>query len=161
MLTSEQRQAYIATLAEFPQTLEAVVGALTADQLTTPYLAGEWTVAQNVHHLADSHMNAFVRLKLMLTEENPTVKPYQQEAWARTSDYDLPIEASLAILRGLHARWVALFTSLTEEQWARTGQHPEVGAISPDNVVETYHNHCHAHLDQIARTLAAGGITVG
>jgi hypothetical protein len=161
MLSSEQREAYISTLAAFPDLLESIVICLTPDQLNTPYLDGEWTVAQNIHHLADSHMNSFIRLKLILTEDAPMLKPYDQDAWALTADYNPPIEYSLMMLRGLHARWVALFQSLTDDQWSRIGQHPEAGEITPESLVKSYHNHCHAHLDQITRTLAAGGITVG
>jgi hypothetical protein len=160
MLTAQERQTYMETLAAFPDKLEKLVTGLSDEQLHTAYLPGEWTVAQNVHHLADSHMNAFVRLKFILTQDNPTLVGYNQDAWAVTADYTPPIADSLAILRGLHHRWVALFYSLTEDQWARSGSHTEAGKMTPEDLVRTYHNHCHAHIDQITRTLAAGGITV-
>ncbi|MBC8100801.1 MAG: DinB family protein [Armatimonadetes bacterium] len=154
--TSEQHQQHIATLRAFPDQLEALVNGLSAEQLTTAYLPGEWTVAQNVHHLADSHLNAYIRLKLMLAEDNPTIKPYDQEVWAQQADAtDADIRPSLLILRGLHTRWTQLFDSLTEAQWVRPGYHPEVGAISPDWLAQHYHEHCLAHIDQITRTLAA------
>ena len=140
MLSSEQRETYISTLAAFPDLLESIVVCLTPDQLNTHYLEDEWTVAQNIHHLADSHMHSFIRLKLILTEDNPTIKPYHQNAWALTADYDPPVDYSLMLLRGLHARWVALFQSLSQEEWVRTGQHPEAGAITPESLLKSYHN---------------------
>jgi hypothetical protein len=153
--TPEQRRAYIETIATFPDVLEALVTPLTDAQLTTHFIPNEWTVAQNVHHLADAHMNSFIRCKLILTEERPTLKPYNQETWAETPEYNTPIAFSLSILRGLHGRWAAFFSSLTEDQWARTAFHPEYGEINLDGMVEAYHRHCHVHLDQIQKTLAA------
>jgi hypothetical protein len=155
--TPEQRRAYIETIATFPDVLEALVTPLTEAQLHTHFIPHEWTVAQNVHHLADSHMNSFIRFKLLLTEDNPTIKPYNQDAWAVTPDYQPPITASLAILRGLHTRWAALLNGLGEGDWARQGRHPESGAITIDSLLKSYHDHCHAHIDQITRTLAAQG----
>lgn len=141
----------------FPERLDALVAHLSLEQLTTHYLTGEWSVAQNVHHFADSHMNSFIRLKLILTEDSPTVKPYNQEAWAELIDSNNgQIQTSLSLLRGLHARWALLFASLTDGQWTRTGYHPEYGEITPAGLLDTYVDHCAAHIDQIERTLAAG-----
>src|SRR5512140_3635639 len=99
-----------------PRNLEAAVRGLTDAQLDTPYRDGGWTVRQVVHHLADSHMNAFVRMKLALTEDNPPVKPYDQDKWACQPDVlGVPLESSLQILRGLHARWTLLFRALPAE----------------------------------------------
>lgn len=156
MLTPDERRAYINTIRTFPDTLEALVNGLSVAQLTTPYLPDEWTVAQNVHHLMDSHMNAYMRLKWMLSEQNPTIKPYDQDVWAEYPDAtDADISPSLSALRGLHKRWAHLFENLTETEWVRTGVHPEVGTITPEWLVRHYHEHCHAHIDQITRTLAA------
>ncbi|MCZ2099620.1 MAG: DinB family protein [Anaerolineae bacterium] len=131
--------------------------ALIRRQLNTAYIPGEWSVRQIVHHLPDSHMNSFIRLKLMLSEDSPTLKPYDQEQWALLPDVDAtPIRASLLILEGLHERWCSLFESLSEDQWARKGYHPEVGAITVEDLIVTYSDHCDAHYEQIARTLAAG-----
>ncbi len=157
MNTPEQRRAYIETIATFPDVLEALVTPLTEEQLHTHFLAHEWTVAQNVHHLADSHMNSFIRFKLLLTEDNPTIKPYDQDAWAVTPDYQPPIATSLGILRGLHVRWAALLNHLGETDWARRGTHPASGVITIDSLLKSYHDHCLAHIDQITRTLAAQG----
>jgi hypothetical protein len=156
MFTPEERAAKIARIAALPEQLKALVCTLTPEQLTTRYLPGEWTVAQNVHHLADSHMNAYVRLKLMLTEENPTFKPYDQDAWADTPDADhAQVGESLQLLRGLHARWVRLLESLDDAQWQRTGWHPESRqTYTPETILRIYSGHGEGHLDQIRRTLA-------
>jgi hypothetical protein len=147
---------YVKTIENFPAVLRKLVEGLTPEQLTTPYLAGEWTVAQNVHHMVDSHINSVVRLKLILTEDNPPLKPYNQDAWAELVDAtDTDIEDSLKILEGLHRRWGKVLRSLTHEQRQRTGKHPEVGSITPADLAKMYAEHCDAHIDQIQRTLKA------
>jgi hypothetical protein len=156
MLDTAERNRLIDKIRALPGQIEALVSALTPEQLAGHFLAGEWNVAQNVHHLADSHMNSFIRLKLILTEEQPTVKPYDQDLWAATADGDnLAVADSLALLRGLHRRWATLFASLTESQWQRGGRHPEVGEITAESLLVTYSAHGEAHIDQILRTLAA------
>jgi len=156
MFTSSEREALIARIARLPAQVTAVVRDLNETQLCTPFLLGEWSVAQNVHHLADSHMNSFIRLKLILTEENPTLKPYDQDAWATRADGDnAAIDSSLALLQGLHRRWVTLFASLQDEEWARTGLHPAIGTVSVEDLLRSYAAHGEGHLDQMARTLAA------
>ncbi len=154
MFTLEERRAMIERLRRFPDELEALVDGLDERHLRTAFIPGEWSVAQIVHHLADAHMNAFIRTKLMLTEDNPTFKPYDQDTWALTPDYTAPISESLLILRGLHARWCALFENLTDEQIVRPGLHPELGPYRIDLILQGYNRHCDAHLDQIQRTLA-------
>ena len=159
MLTPAEREARIAIIRTFPARLAALVENLSEEQLTTIYLPGEWTVQQIVHHLPDLHTNSVIRLKLILTEENPRLKPYDQEKWALLPDVTrTPISASLAILEGLHERWCNLFESLTEAQWARVGFHPEVGEITPDDLLMTYSDHCDIHYEQITRTLAAAPV---
>ena len=151
-----EHAALIAAIARLPEQLEALVAGLSPDELTTPFLAGEWTVAQNVHHLVDSHANSYIRCKLILTEERPPLKPYLQDAWAATPDAsDAEIGPSLAILRGLHARWVRFWETLPDQAWERVGLHPDNGPMSLDRIVRVYANHGEAHLDQITRTLAA------
>ena len=109
-----------------PVMLEFAVQNLNADQLDTPYRPGGWTVHQLIHHIADSHINAYIRFKLALTENNPVIKPYDQEAWALLSDTkNLPINISLTLLHALHARWYQLMYDMTEDQWQRTIYHPE------------------------------------
>lgn len=157
MLSPEERQRRIDIIRQFPARLTELVNSLSDEQLNTAFIPGEWSVRQNVHHLPDSHMNSVIRLKLMLTEDDPTLKPYDQEQWALLPDVErTPVHASLLILEGLHARWCDLFESLTEDQWARKGFHPEAGAITVEDLVVTYSDHCDAHWEQITRTLAAG-----
>jgi hypothetical protein len=157
MLTSEERREKIEKIRRLPAELEAVVSDLTLEQLTTPYLGDEWTVAQVVHHLADSHMNSFVRLKLILTEDRPTLKAYNEAMWARAVDANNPIlHTSLILLKGLHQRWVTLLDSLAEEDFRRTGYHPELGEISVDDLVRIYAKHGDDHIEQIRRVLTAG-----
>ena len=154
--TASERMEMVDRLRALPDKLEAVVRGLTVAQLSTHYLPNEWTVAQNVHHLADSHMNSFIRIKLMLTEDHPTLKPYDQDDWAKLVDaYNPDITTSLQLLRGLHARWVALFTSLSEEAWLRTGVHPENGVVSLEDQLRIYSRHGENHIAQIQKTLAA------
>src|SRR3990172_9565595 len=125
------RAEKIEKIRRLPEQLAALVRGLTPEQLTTPYDPGEWTVAQNVHHLADAHMNVFVRFKLIYAEDFPTLKPFNQNDWAESPDATTAdIETSLNIVRGIHARWATLMESLTEAQWARQGNHPEAGTLT-------------------------------
>jgi hypothetical protein len=159
MKTDRDHSVLIHKIQQLPDVLEQLVLPLSGEQLTTPYLEGEFSVAQVVHHLADSHMNSFIRCKLMLTEQNPTLKPYDQDAWASAADASGgDISTSLKLLRGLHARWVVFWESLPAETWRRTGFHPEIGQVTLERQLEIYAAHGLAHLDQIRRTLAAGGI---
>jgi hypothetical protein len=155
-LAVAERQAYIARIRRLPQQVAELTAPLSAQQLTTPFLDGEWSVAQNVHHLADSHMNSYVRLKLILTEEKPLLRPYDQELWAMTAEANLAdVSASLTLLAGLHQRWCALFESLDEDQWLREGIHPESGPVTPLSLAKSYAQHGEDHLDQMQRTLAS------
>lgn len=158
-MTPEEHSVLIEKIRTFPAQLEAMLWDLTHEQLTTSFLAGEWSAAQNVHHLADSHMNAFIRFKLILLEDNPTLKPYNQNDWAETVDaQETDIENSLSILRGLHRRWASLMESLSDEQWARSGYHPEnKRQVTLESILEYYAAHGEGHIDQINRTLAAQG----
>jgi hypothetical protein len=160
MHTPDERAALIAKIRSLPQQLETLVSGLTDEQLDFSPGSREWSARQIVHHVADSHMNAFIRLKLAITENHPTIKAYDQELWAELPDTKhMPLEPSFSILRGLHQRWVAAFESLSEDDWNRTARHPEYGTtISPDTLVETYAEHGEIHLDQIRRALAAQGI---
>ncbi|MEM8531021.1 MAG: YfiT family bacillithiol transferase [Chloroflexota bacterium] len=156
MLTVQQRQSYIDQIRELPEQITALVHDLSEKQLTTPYLAGEWTVAQNVHHLADSHMNSYIRCKLIATEANPPLKPYDQDQWATFVDATAAdVSVSLQLLSSLHTRWVMFWEQLSEEAWQRTGHHPENGMVSLEQQVQLYAEHGLAHIDQIQRTLDA------
>jgi hypothetical protein len=158
MQIETQRRELIETIRELPERLRARVSGLTDAQLTTHFLAGEWTVAQNVHHLADSHMNSFIRTRLILTEERPPLKPYDQDRWAELADSGTTaLEESLGILEGLHRRWVRLFESLGEADWRRVGLHPEIGEVTLDDILRIYAAHGVGHIEQIERTLAGEG----
>lgn len=145
----------IARIELFPDELEAAVTGLSEAQLSFQPAPREWSVRQIVHHLADSHANAFIRMKLALTEDNPTIRPYDQEAFAELPDtLGAPIGLSLVFLRALHARWGYLMQSLDASAWERTFQHPEYGPFTLVRLLDTYVEHCDIHLDQIARALA-------
>ena len=124
-LSAERRQALIGEIAALPERLRAAVAGLDDRQLETPYRPGGWTVRQLVHHVADSHLNAYVRFKLGLTEDAPPVKPYDEAVWAELPDgAAVPIETSLRLLEALHERWTALLRALRPEQFARVVHHP-------------------------------------
>lgn len=156
MLSTAERAAMIDRIAALPAQLRELIGQLDERQLCTRFVPGEWSVAQNVHHLADSHMSAVSRLKLILTEDRPALKGYDQDRYAELADGGHPeLDESLLLLEGLHRRWVRLLRSLDEAQWARVGIHSEYGETSLDDQLATYAAHGEGHLDQIARTLAA------
>lgn len=150
------REEKIQTIRQFPAKLRALVDGLSAEDLTTRFLPDEWTVAQIVHHCADSHMNSIIRLKLILTEDIPPLKGYYEKQWAMLIDgIQANLEPSLHILEGLHARWVQVWESLTEAQWQRTGIHSEFGEITLDQLLDIYDDHCRTHIEQIEKVLAA------
>jgi hypothetical protein len=129
-ITAEQRREWMAEIAALPAALRAAVAGLSDEQLDTPYRPEGWSVRQVVHHLPDSHMNSYVRFRLALTEDNPTVKPYDEALWAELPDAkSLPPELSLRLLEALHQRWVTLLEALTPEQYARTFEHPGLKRI--------------------------------
>lgn len=149
-VTPERRRGWIARIAAVPARLRAAVADLTDEQLDTPYRDGGWTVRQLVHHLPDSHMNAYVRLKLALTEENPPVKTYDEAQWATLPDSRItPPAVSLALLEALHARWVDLLESLDDARWHRTMRHPEWGDISLEFVLALYAWHGDHHVAHV------------
>jgi hypothetical protein len=157
-LTAAERAAALATIAETPAKLRAAVRGLTEAQLDTPYRPGGWTVRQLVHHVADSHMQAYGRTRFTLTEENPPVKPYPEAVWAELADAKtMPVESSLAILDGLHARWIRLFESLQPAQFARTMFHPEHGALTLDGLLKIYSWHGPHHVAHVMGLRSRGG----
>jgi uncharacterized damage-inducible protein DinB len=150
MLTPTERQEKIDKIRKLPAALEAAVRGMTDQQLDTPYREGGWTVRQVVHHLADSHMNAFVRMKLILTEERPTVKPYDQERWAELPDVQrMPIGSSLMMLQGLHERWCMLLERVPETAWSRAAVHPESGEMTLERLLTIYASHGEKHIGHI------------
>ncbi|MDQ2720847.1 MAG: putative metal-dependent hydrolase [Bacteroidota bacterium] len=134
-----------------PSNLEYAIQNLDSHQLETPYRPEGWTVKQLIHHVADSHMNAYMRFKLGLTEDNPTIKPYDQEAWANLPDtQNLPVNISLTLLHALHARWFELMSDIHESQWQRTVYHPERKAtITLWELLRTYSWHSRHHTAHI------------
>ncbi len=142
-----QRAQWIADIASRPAQVEAAVAALPSGGLDRPYREGGWTARQVVHHIADSHLNSSLRIRFALTEENFIIKPYDEAAWARLADASTgPIDPSLAILRGLHARWAALLASLTEDQWSCRLMHPETGAWDIELMAGLYSWHGRHHV---------------
>ena len=124
--SQEEKEARLADILFLPRMLEYAVLNLNDDHIQTPYRDGGWTVNQVIHHVADSHMNAFIRFKLGLTEDNPTIKPYIQSAWGDTADVTaVPVNLSITLLHSLHHRWYELLKTITDEQWERTIYHPE------------------------------------
>jgi uncharacterized damage-inducible protein DinB len=151
------RAAQIETLRLLPERLRAAVSGLDDAQLDTPYREGGWTVRQLVHHIADSHANAYIRCKLALTEDWPTIKPYDEAAWAKLADSRLPIEPSLALVDALHGRWVALFESLSEEDFQKGYEHPQQGRQTVAKALAIYDWHSRHHTAHITNLRARQG----
>ncbi len=143
-------QLWIRTIADFPAQLRQAVNELDDAALRWRYRPGGWTIRQVVHHCADSHMNAYTRFKLALTEEHPGIKPYNESAWAELADSQLPLEPSLILLEGLHQRWTALLEKMTPADFEATFFHPEHGTVfSFSLALETYDWHCRHHLAHV------------
>ena len=147
--TTEQRQSWIREIARTPREMRAAVASLSPDQIDTPYRPGGWTARQVAHHVPDSHMNAFVRFKLALTEDQPVIKPYDEARWARLPDAVLPVEPSLDLLDALHKRWVGLLEAMTERDFQRTFVHPESGSWRLDQYLAQYAWHGRHHVAHI------------
>ncbi len=156
--TEDQKQKYLTDVEQAPANLRAAIKALSDQQLDTPYRPEGWTVRQVVHHVPDSHLNAYIRFKLALTEDEPTIKPYAEDRWAELADtQDTPVEVSLAMLDSLHDRWVRLLRSLTPEQWKREFRHPALGAMPLEKNLALYawHGRHHvAHITSLEREMA-------
>jgi uncharacterized damage-inducible protein DinB len=149
-LSRGQREQFIAEIAEAPARLRNAVAGLSGAQLDTPYRPGGWTVRQVAHHIPDSHINAYVRFKLALTENDPPVQPYEESEWAKLPDVAAtPIEVSVALLDALHRRWVTLLSSLPEKDFTRTARHPSWGPITVDFLVAQYAWHGRHHVAHI------------
>lgn len=156
-MTTQERNDRIARIKALPQNLRTAVDGLNDAQLDTPYRDGGWTVRQVVHHVADSHLNAITRMRLALTEEHPTIKPYDQDAWAQMSDYSLPLAPSLAVIDGVHTRWVHFLERVPDGAWSRTALHPDNGTMSLERFLEVYANHGDDHVAQITGLRARNG----
>ncbi|HET6178273.1 MAG TPA: bacillithiol transferase BstA [Candidatus Sulfotelmatobacter sp.] len=150
-LSEEQKEAFVVEIFQAPADLRSVVKGLSDAQLDTAYRPGGWTVRQVVHHVPDSHMNSYVRFKLALTEDEPTIKPYAEDRWAELADTKTtPIEVSLTMLDSLHDRWVRLLRSLKAEEWRRTFRHPDLGAMTLEKALALYAWHGRHHVAHIS-----------
>lgn len=149
-VTSEARKTFIGEIAVAPEKLKEAVSGLNDEQLNTPYRHDGWTIRQVVHHIPDSHLNAFARMKFALTENKPTIKAYDEKEWAKLEDYyQTPIEVSLNLLEALHKRWIILLQSINEGDFKKELYHPELGLISIDFLVAQYAWHGKHHISHI------------
>lgn len=150
-ITTEKRAELIRAIAELPQKIVEAVEGLSDEQLDTPYRPEGWTVRQTVHHVADSHINSLCRFKLAMTEENPTIRPYDEARWAELADSTLPVDVSLKIIEGVHRRWTVLLESMTDEDFKRPLNHPDSGAWTVEGFLALYAWHSLHHTAHITR----------
>jgi len=149
-LTANQRSELIAQIAKTPASLRRAVEGLTEEQLDTPYRPGGWSVRQVAHHVPDSHLNSYIRFKLALTEDEPSIKTYHEDLWAELADSRAtPVEVSLVLLESLHRRWVILLRSIGEADWSSKLRHPEVGTITLDQLLSLYGWHGRHHVAHV------------
>ncbi len=148
-LDTNQKKQCLDNIEQTPTRLREAVRGLSDTQLDTPYRDGGWTVRQVVHHVPDSHMNAYIRFKLALTEDDPTIKPYLEDRWAELSDSRQPIENSLVMLDSLHRRWTILLRSLSDADWKRTFRHPELGPMPLEKNLALYSWHGRHHVAHV------------
>ena len=149
--TAKRRAQYIDVLAKLPAVFRTAVEGLGANQLDTPYRPDGWTVRQLVHHVPDSHLNAYIRFKWALTEFEPSIKTYKEDLWAKLPDTEeTPVEISLNLLQSLHGRWVTLLQTMRAEDFARSLRHPEMGVLSLDRMLGLYAWHSAHHTAHIA-----------
>jgi hypothetical protein len=148
--TPETRNRHIQQISGMPSRMRRAVAGLNEDQLNTPYREGGWTVRQVVHHVPDSHLNAYIRFKWAMTEDSPTIKPYDEVAWAELKDSQLtPVEVSLTLLESLHARWTTLLQSLKADDFQRRFTHPDSGPHDVDWLLSLYSWHGDHHVAHI------------
>jgi hypothetical protein len=146
----EERAILINHIAEAPAKLRSAIQGLTSQQMETPYREGGWTVRQVAHHVPESHMNAYIRFKLALTEDEPTIKPYMEDRWAKLDDVQVtPVEISLSLLDSLHERWVRLLRVMKDQEWKRAFRHPELGVVPLDKSLALYSWHGRHHVAHV------------
>jgi hypothetical protein len=156
-LDAAARHAHLDTIAQAPATIRSLVNGRTDAQLDTPYRPGGWTVRQVVHHVPDSHMNAYIRMKFAVTEDAPAIKAYEESRWAELPEAKTgPVEMSLALLDGLHRRWVAFLRGLPAGEFAKAYVHPELGRVTLDEALALYAWHCRHHTEHVRRGLGTG-----
>lgn len=152
-ISSEEIQHWIDEIKTLPARLNDVVSELDEEKLKNTYREGGWTIQQIVHHIADSHLNSYIRFKLALTEDNPTIKPYAEDKWAALPDSNLPIEVSLVLIQSLHERWVYLLENLTVVKLKRTFTHPDSGDYTLEKNIGLYAWHGNHHLAHIQNAI--------
>jgi uncharacterized damage-inducible protein DinB len=149
-ITAPRRAGWIEQVAAAPSQLRAALSGLSEEQLATPYRPRGWTLRQLAHHVPDSHMNSYVRFRLALTEDEPTIKPYLEDKWAELSDaQSAPVELSLSLLDALHARWILLLRSIADDGWQRTFRHPELGLMTLEKNLALYAWHGRHHVAHV------------
>lgn len=157
VISSEQVAEWIEEIRLLPAQLREAVTGLNEEDLNKTYRPNSWTIRQLVHHIADSHMNGYIRIKLALTEDGPTIKPFEESEWAKLPDYDLPISVSLQLIESLHERWSYLLQSLTNNQSKRFFNHPDSGTLSIEKSIGIYAWHGKHHLAHIRHALKQRG----
>jgi uncharacterized damage-inducible protein DinB len=145
-----EREQFLRNIERTPAELRAAIQGLSEEELDTPYREGGWTVRQVIHHVPDSHLNSYIRFKLALTEDEPTIKPYQEDRWAELADSRLtPVATSLSLLESLHQRWMLLLRSFSPQDWKRTFRHPDMGLLTLDQTLGLYSWHGRHHVAHI------------
>ncbi len=150
-VTPESRNKFIQTISDLPEKLEAATGDLSDEQLDTPYRPEGWTVRRTIHHVADSHLNAYTRFKLAMTEDAPTIRPYYEDRWAELADSEMPIDVSMKIIEGIHARWANLLHSMTDEDFKKRLIHPDSGEWTLEKMLGLYDWHSRHHTAHITK----------
>ncbi len=153
-VTSESRLQFVNEITDLPKNLKNAIKNLNDEQLDTPYRPGGWTVRQTVHHVADSHLNSFIRFKLALTEDVPTIRPYYEDRWAELQDSFLPLNDSIKIIEGLHSRWTTLLNSMSGEDFQKKLNHPESGEWTLEKLLGLYAWHSRHHTAHITNLRA-------
>jgi hypothetical protein len=153
-LDARERAAFIDVIEQTPTRFRSLADGLTDRQLDVPYRPGGWTIRQVIHHVPDSHMNAYVRMKLAVTEDAPTIRTYEEALWAELPEAKrAPVAMSLALLEALHTRWVAFLRALPEAEFSKPFVHPQWGRVSVDEAIVMYAWHCRHHAAHIAEGL--------
>jgi uncharacterized damage-inducible protein DinB len=152
-VSAEEKRKHIRDIGELPARLREAVAELAPQHLDTPYREGGWSIRQIVHHIPDSHLNSYTRFKLALTEDQPTIKPYDEKLWAEMPDgRSAPVEISLDLVDALHRRWTLLLDNMTDADFERSLRHPELGALKLKSLLAGYGWHCRHHVAQIVAT---------
>ena len=157
-LSEQQKAQFLDDIEQTPARMRAAVKGLSEPQLDTPYREGGWTVRQVVHHVPDSHMNSYVRFKLALTEQEPTIRPYMEDLWAELPEAkSAPVELSLALLENLHKRWILMLRAIPPAEWKRTFRHPDIGVVTLEKNLALYAWHGKHHVAHITELRKAKG----